>query len=1652
MANCINHKHPDIVKMAGELNISPVVLAAKIGVWQEKNNITDRFSTIDEINEYINNSHIDNSQVNNWQDIFENIFNWSKEDTTSDVVIKNILENNYIKKDSFLYDIANKIQYIPFNVSFEENFSGSVSNAYMYISEGKNIKLNLSKIVKHSLKDFVTGFLHETIHGYTLQEYYNNNNFKKEIDKEFNILKNKKELFGEYGITKPVELISELFSNPTFVDKINSIPKNNLIQKILKKILTFLGVDLNFKNEKDLKTYKLVLDLIDLKNKQYFENEQLENYLDQISDYGVNKELTQTQEVNFTLKALDNAKDESIILLNKIDFSDITDDSQPEMLSYKEKTLSTKDSLFNSNKELLFKNEDITKSFNAKDVLQNIIDSNIELSPAGTELVFKSINLLNKVNSRVKIVSQEYFDKLTENSPGEGTAVMAYNSDLNSVYMTIESLSTFNQEDILESFLHEIAHALSVKALVNPQTFEEKEFKDLIFKAFEQYKYLASVKDKNGKFSYGFTNEKEFVAELYSNAKFQEEIKNLDKGFWRKFKDAIRRLFGLPKSLVNDELIDSLLLIQKVEGFIENNEDNFNGFARTDYSNAFNGIFPKRQDTVESTKNETLESKITNLYNKAKDNTTQIIRRAKDAAKNKGKESTEYIDKLKELSEQLTSNELINKWKGVNEYVNFMNSQISYVDRKLTEGVENDLNVVERLESYLSASDLLKPIRELIKDVRIKDLPLEEQDLIKEINNKVRTISGIHEDNIETLRAKRKAILKLEFSNPRYTQEVINNFEKELSKEYPKDSNLTKKEWVSEQILGLRAQELKERIEQHVNNLLEGVDKDISGWDKAIYSTINTSSRLIQLAQKLISKVKLLIDKDVNDYDFELEKNYTEYTKDHSGSPSKMYKNIYEFDKNGKAYVKGEYSIEFRNKYISEYSKYLSEKQRLSAEMYSNNKTNQEINNDPKIKELNKKLTLWRKENLKVYIKDNQRLYKPADKYKNDISKLSKSEQNLILEYRKLVEDSNEIHRGKNSLIEKSYGYNFYTLPSVSISNLERVVEGKLNIKDTLKQKISSLTDWRPEDVEQYEQKFDALGNKINDIPVLFRNNIDPKEQSLDLHTLMRLEKYNQSNYKHKEKHELLLTSLVDIAKNKKYLKTEAGTGRKVKNLFGIDVKHVEFEGIESNTYKRLNNVVNQALYNVFKEESFKIGGKDVNKIVQTVQGHVGFLGMTLNYFNALPNVINGEFQITLEKFAGNIDKGKLRKAHLKYSSDLPNIVLDLQRPVKKSFVNQVNLMFDVFGGLTHDQQAFIKTNMLKAIGNKESLQVLQNGGEHLINSVLNMALLDSIKVKNEQGKYIDKEGNIVEESKAATILEMLKQQEDTKQLYLDDKVVYTDKSSVVKWNEGGLENIRQFIKKKIFDTMGEYDKNYQNDFQRHWYGQLVLMYKKFLVPLGVARFRGGITSITKNYKDLDPDDLHWNESLQEYEEGTYITFGRFLLGGFNQGLVEGLKNFKFSILKQKWSDLSEYEKGNMKKSLVEFGTLVMLNVIILPLLMGAADDDEDLLYLALMARRLEQDLSQYTDINDAYKITKTPIASLTLIEDTLSVGKFVLSPSAWTSTNSKDESRFLNALEKVTIPSALRPDKTSENILKYMNRDLIVPYKDSYLYQTVSE
>jgi hypothetical protein len=47
--SCINRNLPEVKKLSEDLNISTALVAAKVGVWQSKNSIEDRFPTIEEL-------------------------------------------------------------------------------------------------------------------------------------------------------------------------------------------------------------------------------------------------------------------------------------------------------------------------------------------------------------------------------------------------------------------------------------------------------------------------------------------------------------------------------------------------------------------------------------------------------------------------------------------------------------------------------------------------------------------------------------------------------------------------------------------------------------------------------------------------------------------------------------------------------------------------------------------------------------------------------------------------------------------------------------------------------------------------------------------------------------------------------------------------------------------------------------------------------------------------------------------------------------------------------------------------------------------------------------------------------------------------------------------------------------------------------------------------------------------------------------------------------------------------------------------------------------------------------------------------------------------------------------------------------------------
>jgi hypothetical protein len=131
--------------------------------------------------------------------------------------------------------------------------------------------------------------------------------------------------------------------------------------------------------------------------------------------------------------------------------------------------------------------------------------------------------LIGRTGAKFQFVSeQQLVDKDT---------VMQINSETNTIQVNRNRLNNFTTDEVVMSFIHELAHAQTLQALLNPITFEEKEFAKLIKEMYEKYwnKQVQKQLDETGTYDddkarYGFTNEKEFVAEIYANKSFRDEL------------------------------------------------------------------------------------------------------------------------------------------------------------------------------------------------------------------------------------------------------------------------------------------------------------------------------------------------------------------------------------------------------------------------------------------------------------------------------------------------------------------------------------------------------------------------------------------------------------------------------------------------------------------------------------------------------------------------------------------------------------------------------------------------------------------------------------------------------------------------------------------------------------------------------------------------------------------------------------------------------------------------------------------------------------------------------------------------------------------------------------------------------------------------
>lgn len=1235
----------------------------------------------------------------------------------------------------------------------------------------------------------------------------------------------------------------------------------------------------------------------------------------------------------------------------------------------------------------------------AVEVLENIKVRFPDLTPEVQEITDNMVNLLSSTNAVVKLVSEA---RIADGS------FMQYDPNTNTIYVSREKVDKVAPERAVTAMLHEIVHSVTVHTYAKTsKTAEEQEFRDLIDEMFAKYKGLTNVSDlsfneRQSKENYGFKSPEEFISEMMTNPTFQRRIKDLEKGqrnLWQRFVAWLNKMLGRQGNT------DYARIIEAITSAIVNNTANPRNEAE---AMAFLSIAEDPSDMYDET---TVSKKLASKLNTIKDTLEENIRRYDSWVKTSKdpKKTKKYADKLKEVLKTIEQFDETRQWAALAYYISTIDRSMKILRSNFIKerfDTKSILKTIGQYEQYISAFAHINQIQDFLNSAFASDeeLPITVEDytLMEESLKSAKS-------NYDDLRSKfdkfmRKG-MRQQLYNRKYAYEVIAKREAKYRKQH---AQLELKEpvenYISRMMNEVDKDEIDAEVKKHIDDIIENPQFDITWATGYFNSGLNTNSKLVQLFMTIISDTRNNIIERGREKDFEMRDLFERFVEGKENMKmSELYKNIYEQDANGVYYIKGEYSIKFKDEYQKHKTKYEEDLAKAKDKYGSNSK---QYRNAYKESEYKK----WRDKNT-VTTPDNKVI--PTDNWKNDMSSLTPVEKE-VLDY--FVNSTKESHKqtfGFRSLIETGLGVEFFRMPSVTRSDLERVSEGSLKgiITDKWRDVSEAI---RPDDVGYEQEKVDEQEKKkkgiyqsigldkqpIYKIRVNFRGEMQPDQQSLDLFTVYRLEIKNGINYEEKHNVESTIKMLVDISKHKEYFRSNGMDRIPVLGKFIKRKKQLMVKGEHSKTYERMVGLMEQNVYDIMHKHAGKLGKLDLNKTVRVLNGYTAALGMTVNEVTAAANILNGKAQLFLEMVAGTFIKAQnLAKAEKIYFATMLENLKDISAPIKSGFANQLNEEMDTFGTVSVSaRQGFIKNTFMKASMNAQSLQFMQEGGEHWLQSVLTMAIMDNIKVLNGKNQLIDKDGNPVKDKKdAASLLDMYYINGKGK-LEVHPSVVYTTKSSGIEYNKGGKEKVQQLIKKKIFDTMGNYDPNMQPEAMRHWHGKLLMMYRKYLIPMGLARYRGFVHSGTAT-EDLEDYQRFYSEALQLHEEGFYTTTMRYFL----TSVIPALRKMQFDIMSKDWNGLSDYEKGNIYKALAESVlTFVVLPATAMLLEMGMEGGDDDdvsqkmMYFLLLETRRLESELSAYRDPREQYRITSSPIPAIRTLENATNLIDRIITPPKW--------------------------------------------------------
>lgn len=896
---------------------------------------------------------------------------------------------------------------------------------------------------------------------------------------------------------------------------------------------------------------------------------------------------------------------------------------------------------------------------------------------------------------------------------------------------------------------------------------------------------------------------------------------------------------------------------------------------------------------------------------------------------------------------------------------------------------KDNLHLLRQLDNFAGTYETITQVKKFI------DVNYSEKDKLKQrIAGIEASINEFHNKYVEY--AKKSLVNRLAAESSIIRNKYKRDFNQEFERNTPRsESGLSEKEYdsrkrkyVLEKLNSINGKILQEE-KAYIRQLLTIAPKDISSLTASLVDPRGINDQLIQLSVKLLDEADFKAKEQFIKDREEAGKVWEEFIKGKEGlitDQKKLYKDIIE-EVNGKQtsyYVRPLYAS-----YYDSLNDMLDKTRKASSKVEAD-----KIRNEWKEKHLidpNGGWAGW--SNVKAEFRNpqwNNLLKDPAKKKMYDF---------LVSFNQKSDDMVNSRHR---------LGYR---LPGKTKQTTELLTDR--GVKGAAQKKLADTFKLQSDDYmfgeltkedDIVKVLTDEKGRYLNRITVPFRLDVDIKDQSFDLMGMALTNRFVSLNYKEKKLIQADLEVLKDLLAERKIVRTK-GLGntkmvRVLRDRLGVEEdEHQEIlkSGLESESYKLFSSILEDRLYGRTNIDGGSILGLSVDKLANFAISASANNMLIANYLGGGANLLAGKVMNFLGSFNKNhYTKKNLLKAEGKYTSDLHKVLDDIGSFVPKA---KTNLLLEKYMDTSLDFSGFAndltKDSKMKRLLDIKTLHGINSSTEHYVQSTLMYAVLDNIKVTNEKGQYVDRNGNPVDDRDKAMSA-------DEAYSLVEGKLKWTNVHLIpegfVTYGPDFEFSVSRKIKDIVGDLQGMYDEKNKAQIQRYWYGKLGFFLRKWIVRGTLRRWRG-VDTATKDISKLDLHQTFYSETTQETKEGTYVSAIRFLSNLYRHGKLLQLETYS-----KNWSELTDMEKGNIKSAATELAIMVATvtaSTFLAGLAKGADDEDEkDALYnLAYLMRRQYGELLFYTPVNPAEvtRILRTPSATISVLElSTRTIGQLM--------------------------------------------------------------